>query len=393
MNAPPYIRLTPRELVHGLPLDRRASGDPAADTPASGPFRDPRRALEQAMSTAFSRGRAFVSFSGGRDSSAVLALAADFARRNGRVTPVPLILRYPGHADADETGWQTLVLDHLGLSNEIVFERERPQTYLDDEAKRSLRARGLLWPAALHLDHDVFEAARDGVLLTGEGGDEVLGARRITPLTLLLRERRRPGRALLRWALQSLEPHWAARRRTLKELAGIPMGEWLADGTLRDVAAQRTARRAPLHWGEETRQIITGAVPGLLTHNLAVLCAEFGVDARHPLLDEGFLRAWAESGGRWGFAGRTDAMRRLFSDLLPEPILSRSTKAHFGSSRWGESEREFARRWDGTGLPAAIDPERIRAHWLSDHPNGTSALALHAAWLRSEGLDEEGDPL
>ena len=362
---------------------------PASTTTA---LRDPRRAIDEATSSAFSRQQVFVSFSGGRDSSAVLALAVEFARRNGRPDPVPVILRYPGHDDADETDWQKMVLRHLGLSNEIVHERRTPQTYLDAEVKSSLRERGLLWPAALHLDHVVFQTARGGMLLTGEGGDEVLGARRITPITLLVRERRRPSLALIQWALQSLEPRWLVRRRILRELIGTPLAGWVGSDTLRDMATERASLRAPLHWGNETRMIIDGIVPEVLTHNLAVLCGDFDIEARHPLLDEGFLHAWAESGGRWGFAGRTDAMRRLFSDLLPEPILSRSTKAHFGSSRWGEAERDFALNWDGSGLPADIDPERIRAHWLSEHPSGTSALALHAAWLHSEGLSEQGCP-
>lgn len=387
MSAPSYVRLSQRELVHGSPL---TSGLSATGGGSMASFQDPRAALERATSSAFAREKVFVSFSGGRDSSAVLALAVDFARRNGRPDPVPVILRYPGHADADETDWQTMVLRHLGLTGEVVHERRAPQTYLDEEAKRSLRERGLLWPAALHLDHAVFETARGGTLLTGEGGDEVLGPRRITPVTLLLRERRRPSRALMRWALRSLEPRPAAMRRALRELSGTPMSEWVDDGTLHDMAAERLRGREPMHWGDGTRMIISGTIPTVLAHNLAVLCGGFEVDAQHPLLDPGFLHAWAESGGRWGFAGRTDAMRRLFSDLLPEPVLARSTKAHFGSSRWGDAERAFARQWDGTGLPEQIDPERIRAHWLSERPSGTSALALHAAWLHSVRDSEEG---
>lgn len=386
MSAPSYIRLSQRELVHGSPL---TVGRSATDGRAFAPSRDPRAALEQTMSRAFARESVFVSFSGGRDSSAVLALAVDFARRHGRPDPVPVILRYPGHPAADETDWQTMVLRHLGLTGEIVHERRTPQTYLDDEAKRSLRERGLLWPAALHLDHVVFETARGGTLLTGEGGDEVLGPRRITPVTLLLRERRRPSRALIRWAVRSLEPRGAALRRELRELNGTPMSEWVDATALRDIAAQNLVSRGPMHWGDETRRMISGTIPTILTHNLAVLCEGFDIDAQHPLLDPRFLLAWAASGGRWGFAGRTDAMRRLFSDLLPEPVLARSTKAHFGSSRWGEAEREFAREWDGTGLPEQINPERIRAHWLSEQPSGTSALALHAAWLHSVRVSEE----
>ena len=102
------------------------------------------------------------------------------------------------------------------------------------------------------------------------------------------------------------------------------------------------------------------------------------------------IRALAAEGGRWGFAGRTALMRHLFSDLLPDTLLARSTKAHFGSVRWGEPERAFASAWDGGGLADWIDVEALRAEWLSERPAGACALALHAAWLDSEGVPVDG---
>ena len=62
-------------------------------------------------------------------------------------------------------------------------------------------------------------------------------------------------------------------------------------------------------------------------------------------------------------------MRYLFGDLLPDAVLSRTTKASFNQTRWGSFEREYARNWSGEGIdPDLIDAEKLRAAWLSDDP-------------------------
>ena len=54
-----------------------------------------------------------MSFSGGRDSSALLAVALNVARRQGLPEPVALTLRYSENTDTEESAWQKLVVDHL----------------------------------------------------------------------------------------------------------------------------------------------------------------------------------------------------------------------------------------------------------------------------------------
>ena len=63
-----------------------------------------------------------VSFSGGCDSSLVLAAAVDSARRHGLPAPVPLTVRVRGDVASDEREWQELVVRHLGLSEWIRLE-------------------------------------------------------------------------------------------------------------------------------------------------------------------------------------------------------------------------------------------------------------------------------
>ena len=55
----------------------------------------PLQALEDAMLEPLQRGACFVTFSGGRDSSAVLAVAARTAERQDLPAPVPITLRFP----------------------------------------------------------------------------------------------------------------------------------------------------------------------------------------------------------------------------------------------------------------------------------------------------------
>ena len=74
--------LTPIELATGVVFGVNPLRLPAATT-------TPPQALEAAVRPALQRGRCFVSFSGGRDSSPVLAAAAAVARREGLAAPVP----------------------------------------------------------------------------------------------------------------------------------------------------------------------------------------------------------------------------------------------------------------------------------------------------------------
>lgn len=85
-------------------------------------------------------------------------------------------------------------------------------------------------------------------------------------------------------------------------------------------------------------------------------------------------------------------MRFLFADLLPDAVLSRSSKAWFSEARFGEGEREFARHWDGSGVDTRyVDPHSLRDFWLSPAPKGSTTPLLHVAWLATTGADPLGD--
>jgi hypothetical protein len=79
-------------------------------------------------------------------------------------------------------------------------------------------------------------------------------------------------------------------------------------------------------------------------------------------------------------------MQALFSDVLPQAVLCRTTKASFNHAHAGAATREFARTWDGRGVDEElVDVERLRSVWLSDQPTMAAGVLLHSAWLATTG--------
>lgn len=378
IKAAEYVRPTPFEVaagwMHGM--------SPATVLPATSTR--PRAALDQAILPSLVNGPCFVSFSGGRDSSAVLAAATALARREGLPEPIPVTSIYVGDAGADESEWQRLVIDHLGLSEWLRIELSSDQAdLLGETARGAVGERGVLWPPALQTQGAVFRHLRGGVMLTGEGGDATLGSRRVTPLTLL-RRGRRPNRQLLAWAGHALAPRPLRGELRYREYRSASFRPWLRPEFQREHHRRLAEEDAsePLRYDTATWWILRKRMWTVMSHNQVVAAAEFGVRTSDPLLDPEFLAALAHLGGRWGFAGRTATMKALFADVLPAAVLSRTSKAHFNTAYSGAATREFAATWDGAGVDdSLVDVERLREAWLSDTPTMSAALLLHSAWL------------
>jgi hypothetical protein len=116
------------------------------------------------------------------------------------------------------------------------------------------------------------------------------------------------------------------------------------------------------------------------------LCTHEGSSFAALYLDERFLASLAAWGGHLGRGDRTAVMTELFSDVLPGPVLARTSKATFGGVFWGPASREFADGWDGSGLSAElVDAEALRRAWQESTPVYGAALPLQAAWLFSQG--------
>lgn len=383
MNAPQaYERLSIDELDVGAPLGSM----PAASWPSNGQD-STRTAMERVVAEAVSGGTCYVLFSGGRDSSLVLAMAVAAARRLGVPDPVPVTAIYPGDEKSDETEWQDLVLGHLGVTERVVISIADERSTLGELALGHLRRRGLVWPEAVHTQPVFFKQLDPGTILTGEGGDAFIEARRITPLHLMLSRRRLPSWALLRASVGALAPAPVARVKARQNYADPDLLPWYLPAARSVLAADEVNVRGPLPWDRATRALFDLRTTRLGLDNAVVSAGEYKLRMRHPIAEPSVIAALAREGGRWGFRGRTNLFRRLGADLLPDAVLARRTKAAFNASRWGVRERDFAEGFTGGVFnPRFIDEGRLRAVWLSERPHPVSYFLAQIAWLRQEGL-------
>ena len=168
-GGPNPLGLTELDVASGIVLGTiEAPRWPRAERPPLQVLFDEAKALLQ-------RGPCIVAFSGGRDSSAVLATMLHVARQDGFDDPVAVTARWPGVAAADESAWQEHVAGELGVRRWEILTPGTDFDLLGPLARQLLRDHGLLWPAPTAALMPMIEAAGDGVLVTGQGGDEIFG--------------------------------------------------------------------------------------------------------------------------------------------------------------------------------------------------------------------------
>jgi asparagine synthase (glutamine-hydrolysing) len=366
-------------LVFGL---RRLDRAPVAHSPLV--------ALEQAILPALERPPCLVSFSGGRDSSTVLAAATRVAHREGLEPPIPATNRFPAAPASDEAEWQESVVAELGLSDWLRLEFRDELDCVGPVARKVLRRHGLLWPFNVHFHAPLLAAASGGSLLTGIGGDELLGEARSSHALAVLAGRRRPQpRDLLRvgWAIAP------APLRRLGLRGRLPLAfEWLTPAARRDVirAWRRDTASEPIRWSRQMRWRAGFRYLELGTRNLALVAADEDVRLVHPLLDASFVATLAalERGDR--YPDRSAAHRALAGGLLSEKLLTRRSKSSFDEAFWSRWSREFAAAWDGGGVdPDVVDIEALRAEWASEAPDPRTFTLVQAAWLASASRSDE----
>ncbi len=387
MNA--STRLSHLEVACGLVF-----GEEAGALPLPTPEGSPRQALEEAVREALSRPPCLVSFSGGRDSAAVLATASHVARREGLEAPIPATNCFPEVAASDEGEWQERVVRHLDLDD---WERISFTDELDcvgPIARETLTRHGLQWPFNAYFHVPLLRRAAGGALLTGVGGDEAFSSSQWSRTLLLLSGAARPEpRDLFRVGF-ALAPR-PVRARVLRRRVPKDVFTWLRDGARRSVehAAAAEAAGEPLRWSRRLEWMRGLRHMEISVASLDALAAGEGAAAHHPLSDRRFWAALAALPRPNRFHSRTDAMRLFFGDLLPEPVLARSTKATFDEAFWNRPSRAFAASWLGEGVDAdLVDVDALRREWTSPAPNPRSYLLLQAAWLagtRSSGAAHE----
>ena len=378
----PATRLRPLELAWGVPWGRADEVAPLQPDPRPP---SPRQALEAVVRRGLLRPPCLVSFSGGRDSSTVLALATHVARTEGLPLPVPVTHRFPALAESDEDSWQEAVVRRLALTD---WQRLRGTDELDvlgPVARRALTRHGVLAPFNAHFHDPLLAAAGGGSLLTGIGGDELFAAVNRSTTARLLHHGRRPPLRHLPRVLWSLAPAgWRAAvtaRRTDLELP------WVLPAARARLVRGYSGWQAqdPLSWQRSLRSWYwPGRSLQLNLAGKAALAADHDTVVLHPFADPGVLAAAAARWGDAGPLGRRAALQELVGELLPPGLAARRSKATFDGAFWAGPGREFAAGWDGSGVdPAVIDVEALRREWLSPAPDAHSFSLLQAAWLHA----------
>lgn len=323
-----------------------------------------------------------VAFSGGRDSSALLAVLVDVARKEGLPEPIAVTARWDNDQASDESDWQEHVIAAIGAQNWSIIRPGNDLDLLGQEAISVLAQAGLTWPAPAYVVMPMVRLAKGGVFITGEGGDEALGLWPFGRLWSSIRDGKIPRSGDVRGLALGLAPGPMRRRRWRHNQP--PYQSWLRPKAFEQIACSLAAEMAsdPLRW--DRYQVVNRRrrSPDRTQRSFERLCELEGSRFCAPFLDETFISSLAAWGGWFGKGDRTGVMTSLFSELLPEALLSRRSKASFGAVFWGPASRQFAEGWDGTGIDTdLVDPERLRAAWLAPVPVYGSALPLHAAWL------------
>jgi hypothetical protein len=378
-------RLDPLELLWGMPLGPDEGRPALAEASAHS---SPRAALEAVVLRALARPPCLVSFSGGRDSSLVLALATDVARRHGLPLPIPATNRFPGRPETDETGWQELVVGHLGIEDWLRMDWGEELDVVGPYAQLLLRRHGILAPFNSHFHLPLIQAARGGSLLTGIGGDELFSPVSRSVAAAVLMRPRRPRRDEIPALALALAPHplrvaVIARRRGVFRTFG-----WLTPTARRRIALAYASweSRDPWRWDLALRtwwwrsRMLQCNRAGKRTLGLAE-----DVEMVHPLCEPDVLAAVARAWGRVGPTDRQAALQEVGGELLPESLRRRTDKAWFDRVFWTSHARRLARAWDGSGVDTnLVRIAGLRREWSRDPATPFVYTLLQSAWLASD---------
>jgi hypothetical protein len=371
--------LTSLELSTGLVF----GSERAEEAPPLGSSNDPLAELERAVLPALQRPPCVVSFSGGRDSSVVLAVATSVARREGLPLPVPATNVFPGVPRAAESDWQQRVIDHLRLEDWVRLELRDELDCVGPLAMSILERHGLLWPFNAHFHWPLLEVARGGTLLTGIAGDELLGTSQWARAAAVLSGTVRPSPRDAVRVLVALAPP-RARRMALRPRFGLTL-PWLTPSTNEELArlmADRVARE-PLrwvrrwHWWRSRRETAIGF------RSLGLLAADCGTTIEHPLADPAFAASASRHAAARRLYERTAVLQMIFAKLVPGDVLRRASKASFGPVFWGPASRAFVPvALELLGDLETVDAVGLREVWSQEAPDAHSFLMLEAAAVR-----------
>jgi asparagine synthase (glutamine-hydrolysing) len=380
------MKLTPLEIAGGLPLGMNPEAEPLPDVGDLTPL----AAFEDVVRAALQRPPCVVTFSGGRDSAAILAVAARIAREETLEPPIVVTVLFEGGLGTGEAEWQERVIAHSRVEQWIRLTVGEEIDFVGPVARPLLKRYGVVHPPHFPMFFLPVQYARNGSMLTGFGGDSAIGGWIPPHAAEVIAGRAWPRPSDLPFFAFAVAPPFV-RRRAMELRRTRPL--WLKPQAFKEFIALRSEelasrplrRNSFLAWDARRRS------SAVTESTLARLGADVGATFFHPLHDRRFVAALARDLGARGDGDRTSVMRRIFAGDLPDDVLARSGKANFAVAYFRKHTRAFARRWDGIGLDTNIvEPELLRKTWLDLIPDSRSALALQAAWLSSaeRGLEE-----
>jgi asparagine synthetase B (glutamine-hydrolysing) len=350
------------------------------------PTPPPRAVLESLLLESLLQPPCIVGFSGGRDSSALLALACDVARRHGLESPVAATNVFPGDVQSAESEWQDLLIRHVGVTAWERLEFTDGMDVVGPVATPLLKQFGPTFPFNGHFGMPSIKLASGGTYLTGIGGDELFEANELTRLAIVLTGGLRPRPADLRTSLRLVAPE-RLRARHWRRL--IPPEPWLRPEVSRifmQGLATYLARQRLWFSDQVLLDVWPDRARAALQQTLTAFAATVSAIIRHPFQDPRFLRSVAAHTGRASWHGRGAAMKELFGDVLPAAVVRRQTKATFDTIFFNEYSREFVRDWDGQGVDGSlVDVDELRAAWRRPSVDPRSLSLLQAAWCFSRG--------
>jgi asparagine synthase (glutamine-hydrolysing) len=371
--------LTEAEIVAGVVT----GAEPVQVPPGAG---NPLQVLEAVIRPALARPPCVVAFSGGRDSSVLLATVVRLARRERLPDPVVVTLEFDSEA-AREREWQEIALGHVGIEDWVHLPQGDALDMVGPVATAALARHGVYYPGNGHMVVPLAAHARGGTIVTGLGGDEVFGSWPLHDVASVLARRRAPAPRDVRRLVTFAAPRGARTARYLSR------NHWCVLPWLREPLRGRVARRiateaggSPRLWERRIRWLARRRMWQVSIRTLDRLAGDHGASTLSPFVDPRFMASLARAGGPLGWGDRTDTMHALFGELLPESILERRSKAEFSEPFFGRHTKRFATEWDGhTGIdPAVVDADALRSVWLDAHPNGLSAALLQHTWLQSQ---------
>jgi asparagine synthase (glutamine-hydrolysing) len=336
----------------------------------------PAEAIVEATRPALRRGPCLVSFSGGFDSSIVLAAAVRAARADGLPDPVPITARFKAAPRSEESDWQEAVVRELGVREWIRLDGDDEDfDFVGSQALAVIARHGVLYPANAHFHAAMLERAAGGSLLTGVGGDQLYGGWRWPDAAAVREGRVRPTPRVLARVGRSRLPV-AARGAIEQRRISIDL-PWLrpeVEATMSRAWARARAAE-PASWAGRVRWQVERRSLQLGVDSLARIAADHDALIDHPLAALPVAQAVAAAGPRLGFSRRDGAFRALYGDLVPAALATRRGKATFNEVFVGEATRAAAAAWDGTGLDASlVDPAALASVWREGVTLRTASL-------------------